>query len=161
MSSVREARRFLGAVLREWGTDEYEFTAPQVLSELATNAALHARSAYRVRVHLDEGCLLLEVSDSSPRPPRARRYSPDATTGRGMGLVASLSSAWGTTPNTTGKTVWARVEPDSAMLGELDLEGLDQLQAVSGDSSVGVSRGMARPSSDQRGAANHVTARAS
>jgi Histidine kinase-like ATPase domain len=120
LSCVRDARRFLSAVLRDWGATEFEFGAPQVLSELVTNAALHARTAFTVTVRLAEGCLLMEVSDASPRLPRPRRYSLEATTGRGIGLVAALSDDWGTTAAGSGKTVWARVRPDGVMPFDLD-----------------------------------------
>ena len=160
LSSVREARRFLGAVLREWGTDDFEFAAPQVLSELATNAALHARSSYTVELHLDEDCLQIEVTDGSARLPRVRSYAADATTGRGMGLVAALSSAWGATTNGNGKTVWARVVSDSAALQSLDF-GLDDLDLASGDTSGSGPRGLARPTSSRRGVSNHLEAKAS
>jgi anti-sigma regulatory factor (Ser/Thr protein kinase) len=161
LSSVREARRFLSSVLEDWGTAEFEFAAPQVLSELATNAALHARSSYTVELHLDEECLQIEVTDSSPRLPRMRRYAADATTGRGMGLVAALSSAWGTTANGTGKTVWARVVPDGATLLDLDLDGLDDLDLASGGESVAVPRDLTRPGSGPQGFVNHLEAKAS
>jgi len=160
LSSVREARRFLGTVLREWGTDDFEFAAPQVLSELATNAALHARSSYTVEIHLDEDCLQIQVTDGSPRLPRVRSYAADATTGRGMGLVAALSSAWGATTNGAGKTVWARVASDGAALPNLDL-GLDDLDLASGDTSRSGTRTLARPTSGRHGASNYLEAKAS
>jgi anti-sigma regulatory factor (Ser/Thr protein kinase) len=139
LNSVRDARRFLSWVLREWNTDEFDFGAPQVLSELATNAALHARSSFTVTVELADQSLLLEVTDGSVRVPRTRHYAPDATTGRGMGLVAALSVSWGTSASAGGKTVWARVAPDgSAMLDLGDAQGLGDL-GVAG-SPVGVSR---------------------
>jgi anti-sigma regulatory factor (Ser/Thr protein kinase) len=161
LSSVREARRFLTSMLEEWGTDDYEFAAPQVLSELATNAALHARSSYTVEVHLDGGCLQIQVTDGSPRLPRVRRYAADATTGRGMGLVAALSSAWGTTTNGTGKTVWARVVPDGAAFRDLDLDALDAFDLASGGESVAVPRSLTRPGPAPHGVAGHLEAKAS
>ena len=136
LSSVRDARRFLSTALQAWDGAGYDFGAPQVLSELATNAALHARSSYTVTVALDDDGLLLEVTDASPRLPRARNYAADATTGRGMGLVAALSLEWGTAtagPARPGKTVWARVAPDETGLEDFDLDDL-----LSGDEPVPV-----------------------
>jgi len=109
--------------LLAWDAADYDFGAPQVVSELATNAALHARSSYTVTVALDDDGLLLEVTDGSSRLPRARHYAPDATTGRGMGLVAALSLEWGASTVQAGKTVWARVAPDETGL-EFDLDEL-------------------------------------
>jgi anti-sigma regulatory factor (Ser/Thr protein kinase) len=124
LSSISDARRFLRRSLAAWGVDDYELGGPQVLTELATNAALHARSAYTVHLVLEADALLVEVTDSSPALPQHRNYGPDATTGRGIALVAALSTAWGVESSPTGKTVWCRVAPD------------DVLDDVSGSSHV-------------------------
>jgi hypothetical protein len=125
--------------LLAWDAGNYDFGAPQVLSELATNAALHARSSYTVKIELYDDGLLIEVTDGSSRLPRARNYAPDATTGRGMGLVAALSLEWGTTTVPAGKTVWARVAPDETGLEDFDLDDL-----LSGDEPVPVPRAVPR-----------------
>jgi anti-sigma regulatory factor (Ser/Thr protein kinase) len=166
LNSVRDARRFLSSVLREWDTDAYDFGAPQVLSELATNAALHARTSFTVTVHLADECLLLEVSDASARVPRARHYAPDATTGRGMGLVAALSLSWGTTGAAGGKTVWARVAPDGSMFRDLYLEDLDDLEELGAVGDLGMAGGpletrRPRQASRLTGRSNRHEARAS
>jgi len=116
LRSVGEARRFLRDALTGWGTDGYDLGAPQVLTELATNAALHARSDYTVHVRLDVGSLLVEVSDSSPVRPHQPRYGDDATTGRGIAMVEALSRTWGVQAGPTGKTVWSMVVPDDQVL---------------------------------------------
>jgi hypothetical protein len=133
LDSVRDARRFLSAALQNWDAGDYDFGAPQVLSELATNAALHARSSYTVKVQLHDHSLLLEVTDGSSRLPRARSYAADATTGRGISLVAALSEEWGTTAANGGKTVWARVAPD-----ETGIVGFDVDDLLAGDDPVPV-----------------------
>ena len=124
LSSIGDARRFLRRSLAAWGVVDYDLGGPQVLTELATNAALHARSAYTVHLVMEAASLLVEVTDSSPAPPQHRHYGPDATTGRGIALVDALSTAWGVESSPTGKTVWCRVAPD------------DVLDDVSGSSHV-------------------------
>jgi anti-sigma regulatory factor (Ser/Thr protein kinase) len=52
-----------------------------VLSELVTNAALHARTQIDVRVILDRHGLSLDVADGSTRTPIARHHCDQATTG--------------------------------------------------------------------------------
>jgi anti-sigma regulatory factor (Ser/Thr protein kinase) len=123
--SVGQARRFLRDALAEWNTDGYELAAPQVLTELATNAALHARSAYTVHLRLEPGGLLIEVTDSSPALPQQRHYDAGATTGRGIALVEALSEAWGVEASPTGKTVWCRVGPDDRLPDFADFEDDD------------------------------------
>ncbi len=112
LSSIGAARRFLRAALDDWQAGDYEMGAAQVLTELATNAALHARSAYTVHLVLEPNELLVEVTDSSPVPPQARGYGSDATTGRGIALVEALSTRWGVEASPTGKTVWCRIARD-------------------------------------------------
>lgn len=115
LSSIGDARRFLRHSLAAWDVDVYDLGGPQVLTELATNAALHARSAYTVHLVLGPSSLLVEVTDSSPALPQHRHYGPDATTGRGIALVEALSTAWGVESSPTGKTVWCRVAPDELL----------------------------------------------
>jgi anti-sigma regulatory factor (Ser/Thr protein kinase) len=115
LSSIADARRFLRRSLAAWGVGDFDLGGPQVLTELATNAALHARSAYTVHLVLESASLLVEVTDSSPALPQHRHYGPDATTGRGIALVQALSTAWGVESSPTGKTVWCRVAPDEVL----------------------------------------------
>jgi hypothetical protein len=112
LGSVGAARRFLRATLRSWDTSSYEFDAPLVLTELVTNATLHARTPYTVLLRLEPTHLVIEVVDSSPRLPQARNYAVDAATGRGIKIVNSFSATWGARPTPEGKVVWAHVRPD-------------------------------------------------
>jgi anti-sigma regulatory factor (Ser/Thr protein kinase) len=120
LRTVGEARRFLRGMLQQWNVDAYDFGAPQILTELATNAALHAHTEYTVVLTLEPEWLLVEVTDSSPALPQQRHYRPDSTTGRGLGLVEALSGSWGVEPSKSGKTVWARVAPDESLNGFTD-----------------------------------------
>jgi len=46
------------------------------------------------------------VTDSDDAPPQLRRPGPDATSGRGLGIVDGIATAWGSDPRRTGKAVW-------------------------------------------------------
>jgi anti-sigma regulatory factor (Ser/Thr protein kinase) len=111
-SAVGDARRFLLELLQDWSGEGFEFGGPLVLTELVTNAVLHAHSPYEVRLSLLATHLVVEVHDTSPRLPLRRHYELDATTGRGMTLVSTLCSDWGVEPTAGGKVVWAHVRPD-------------------------------------------------
>ena len=115
LKSVSQARRFLRDTLERWQVAGFELAAPQVLTELVTNAALHARSAYTVHLRAEPDAVLIEVTDSSPALPQARHYGTGATTGRGIALVEALSAAWGVQSSPTGKTVWCRVRSDDEL----------------------------------------------
>jgi len=83
-----------------------------VVTELVTNAVIHAESSSRVAVDLRHGRLRLEVHDESSVMPQRRHLSEDATTGRGLALVESLSASWGASPAPDGgKVVWVDFDP--------------------------------------------------
>lgn len=92
--------------LTSWGLEVTAWTAAQVVSELATNCTLHARSEFTVRLSVEDGSVRVEATDSAPGGLQARQYSSTATTGRGLRIVDGLSSSWGVVPGGAGKTVW-------------------------------------------------------
>jgi anti-sigma regulatory factor (Ser/Thr protein kinase) len=106
LNSVSAARRFVRRVLVGWGADGYEYEVSQVVTELATNSVIHAKTSFNVWLSLDGQILRLSVTDGSPRVPSLKRHSDQATTGRGMTVVEAFSDQWGVEKVPTGKTVW-------------------------------------------------------
>lgn len=109
-TSVAAARDFVSrhVTRREGAAMAAEVTL--VVSELATNAVLHARTRFIVTVCRTRGGDLLTVQDGSPQPPVAARLpvSPMEEHGRGLHVVETCSSEWGLTRETGGgKSVWA------------------------------------------------------
>ena len=127
-SSVPTARHFVESILTAWGAPETAWTGALLVSELAANCALHARTEFTVRVTQRVDRILLEVQDASPRVPRQRSYGVDATTGRGLRLVQSLGSGWGVTPSSDGKTVWVELATPTA--GADGADGADVADAA-------------------------------
>ena len=78
-----------------------------VLSELVTNAMLHARAGCTIEVQHHDDLLRLDVRDPSPAPPTIGSATPDDIGGRGLRLVAAIAQAWGWEPTDGGKRVWA------------------------------------------------------
>jgi anti-sigma regulatory factor (Ser/Thr protein kinase) len=107
--SASAARRFLASTLRSWDVAGLEITAQLLLGELVANAVLHARTPIVVRLARISDGLRMEVTDRSPRIPRQRHYAADATTGRGLALVAALARRWGVEPADEGKSVWCEI----------------------------------------------------
>lgn len=108
--SVPAARRWLDDALGPVSRYDAE-VARLLLSELVTNALLHARTAMVVRVADDGGRLRVEVSDAgrTPSVPFAQRPAADREGGRGLQIVALLAADWGVRPNAPeapGRTVW-------------------------------------------------------
>jgi anti-sigma regulatory factor (Ser/Thr protein kinase) len=111
-SAVPTARRFASQALVHLGASERMLDTTKLLvTELATNAVLHARSPIRVSVEGKDHAVRVEVRDDDPGPlaPPARPEA-DATSGRGLWLVACLASTWGVNSNERGKTIWFEVD---------------------------------------------------
>ncbi|MFJ2636493.1 ATP-binding protein [Streptomyces sp. NPDC087422] len=112
LAEVGRARHELRDRLAEWRLSEAADVALIVLSELVGNALQHAPCpSIALTVTAADGHVLIEVRDSSRRPPVIDR-GPDryGETGRGLPLVAALSRDWGWTPHENGtKTTWAVV----------------------------------------------------
>jgi len=78
-----------------------------LVSELVTNAVLHAGTAVHVSARVEPGRILVAVSDGDPQhAPRQPERGAMATSGRGMRLVALLASSWGVEVRETSKVVW-------------------------------------------------------
>ena len=97
-------------------------TAPEVVdvalvlvSELVTNAVIHARSQPRLTVAAAAGgALYVGVGDDDSRCPTVRDQDDDALNGRGLHLLASLASRWGVRPDPPGKVVWFELATEAA-----------------------------------------------
>jgi anti-sigma regulatory factor (Ser/Thr protein kinase) len=106
-ASVALSRRFVRAVLDDWGLTALLDEALLLTSEVVTNALLHAGTARALlEVHRLADGVRVEVTDRNPALPRVRRFSSSSGTGRGMALVEAWSRSWGTLPSPPGKTVW-------------------------------------------------------
>ncbi len=158
LKSVREARHFLVGMLEDWQLEGFDFGGPLVLTELATNAALYAPPPYLVRLSFDVGELRVEVHDSSVRPPRRRDYGQDATTGRGLNLVAELCDDWGYTPDGAGKIVWAsvRVDEETPLADLFDLDDFDLHDGPGSPTASGPPHG-GLPNLSLAGAVHHLS----
>lgn len=105
------ARRFVTGVLGcpPFGEGAPAADAQLVVSELASNAVLHAGSPFSVSVRFEPGCVRIEVQDWNPRLPVMREPGTAARSGRGLRLVDAVASDWGVEPGPDGKTVWAEL----------------------------------------------------
>lgn len=107
--SVAEARRFVFAILAEHRAEDVLDSAYLVVSELAANAILHARTSYRVDIRVSSRSVRVAVIDQGPGTPEPRPYDVTAESGRGLHLVAALSQSWGIDSSSAAKTVWAEL----------------------------------------------------
>lgn len=111
--SPRLARWWLGDLLRRNHLEHDLHDAVLLVSELATNAVTHARSAFEVVVSLADGRLRVEVTDADAGVPQVQWVPAGATSGRGLLIVETLAQAWGVSPAEGGcKTVWFELRAD-------------------------------------------------
>ncbi|MCI3930633.1 SpoIIE family protein phosphatase [Streptomyces sp. AN091965] len=151
------ARRFVRAALADWVelavpaaariSDRLVDDAVLLVSELVTNAVVHAGTSVELLCRLDEvtpgegpcdglDALVVEVSDHHPaRAVRSEPPSPHPGTpeyGRGLQLVATLAESWGITYRSGTKTVWARLPVDNERI----LADLPDFEAYAGDTAL-------------------------
>lgn len=105
-SAAGQARAEVRRQLESWGLTEQSETVELLVSELVTNALVHAESRLRLTLTAAHGLLRCEVSDADARRPRVRRVTQTSEGGRGMFLVDALAQRWGCHEDGTGKTVW-------------------------------------------------------
>lgn len=106
--SVSQARSFVSNHLVDHGLLYLVEPVRLVTSELATNALVHAHTAFLVTLATSNHTVLLTVRDDSLSLPVRRTAQPMDSTGRGLNIVDEISLAWGITQDGTGsKTVWA------------------------------------------------------
>jgi hypothetical protein len=106
--SARAARDLVARTCLDWECGAQVGAATLVVSELVTNAMLHAGTDLSVSVARCGPQLRLAVRDANSRVPEPRRPDPTQVAGRGMLLVAAVSQAWGVLPTSDGgKVVWA------------------------------------------------------
>jgi MEDS: MEthanogen/methylotroph, DcmR Sensory domain/Histidine kinase-like ATPase domain len=102
------ARRFVTGTLAAWGRPDLVDDAAVVVTELATNAVIHARTDLTVTVdRASDGRIRISVRDGSRVVPRPRCARALDGSGRGLGLVAAMVNGWGADVLPDGKVVWA------------------------------------------------------
>jgi anti-sigma regulatory factor (Ser/Thr protein kinase) len=107
-ASAGEARRLVRAAIRAWEVPVDPDVAILLTSELMTNAiANETGETILLAISCAYGQLHVDVHDTSPSlPVPAEALAVDAEAGRGLMLVASLSTTWGFYPTPTGKAVY-------------------------------------------------------
>ena len=108
-ASATRARRLARDRLTVLCTPEVLETVSLLVTELVTNAILHARTPLRLVIEAHPDRVRVRVEDSSPQQPEVHHYGTDAVTGRGLALVEQLASSWGVDTTPTGKVVWCEI----------------------------------------------------
>jgi anti-sigma regulatory factor (Ser/Thr protein kinase) len=106
-ASVPEVRRYAASVLNGVPQPILE-TALLAVSELATNAVLHAASPFEVAIDIDTERVIVDVADNGSGSAAPRRARPTEEGGRGLHIVGALADAWGVRKSTPEwrKSIW-------------------------------------------------------
>ncbi|HEY9440529.1 MAG TPA: ATP-binding protein, partial [Streptomyces sp.] len=109
--SVRSARQFVRAAANG-AAPGMVATAELLVSELVTNAVVHAHTDIEVRVSFRDGRIRIQVTDAySYRGLMSRRPFPYASTGWGLPIVEQLAARYGVRSAGERKTVWCELWP--------------------------------------------------
>jgi anti-sigma regulatory factor (Ser/Thr protein kinase) len=108
IEAAPRARAFASGVLASWRFPmELRDLGVLATSELVANSLQHGMPPMRLRLRRTDRRLIIEVTDGDDHLPRRRRAEPADEAGRGISIVATIASSWGSrrTPG-GGKAVW-------------------------------------------------------
>lgn len=108
VEAAPRARAFASGVLTSWRFPvELHDLGVLAVSELVANSLQHGTPPMRLRLRRTDRRLIVEVTDGDDHLPRRRRAEPGDESGRGIAIVATIASNWGSrrTPG-GGKAVW-------------------------------------------------------
>ncbi|MBP2583640.1 serine phosphatase RsbU (regulator of sigma subunit)/anti-sigma regulatory factor (Ser/Thr protein kinase) [Streptomyces sp. PvR006] len=108
VEAAPRARAFASGVLSSWRFPvELRDLGVLATSELVANSLQHGTPPMRLRLRRTDRRLIIEVTDGDDHLPRRRRAESEDEAGRGISIIATIASSWGSrrTPG-GGKAVW-------------------------------------------------------
>ncbi|MCU1595954.1 MAG: protein phosphatase [Frankiales bacterium] len=111
LSSARHfVRGALAALSEEPGGKDLTDSLVTAANELATNAVLHGRTDFTVRVLVTADCVRIDVVDENVRMPQPCLAPAGALSGRGLAIVDAMGFNWGADRRADGKSVWLEAQ---------------------------------------------------
>jgi anti-sigma regulatory factor (Ser/Thr protein kinase) len=116
LASAASARHLVRDALIQAGVDSWATvdTATLLISELVTNAVVHAHTPVEVHIAVRGPVVRIEAHDGSTTPPRLPHVDASSTSGRGLAMVDELATSWGSVVGPDGKTVWFELRDEPA-----------------------------------------------
>lgn len=109
VGAPRQARRFVVSTLAEWGLTHLADDVALLVSELVSNVVRHTDVAATMRLTRTPHHVRCSVIDAGGNLPHPRHPAPTDQSGRGLLLVESIATSWGSTA-TAGRTeVWFEI----------------------------------------------------
>lgn len=110
-TSAREARAFVRMALHARVSETILHDALLLASEMVSNVIRHAGTPLTLCVEIHRGYLRMTVTDGAqPFESGIDSESAERESGRGIGIIASLSRRWGVGATPIGKAIWAELE---------------------------------------------------
>ena len=108
VDSPSRSREFVRGALDEWLLRELVDDAVLLVSELASNAVVHARTGMVIGANWSPaaGILRVCVLDDDDGQPVPRHAASTDTSGRGLEMVDLIAWRWGVIHGVEGKSVW-------------------------------------------------------
>ncbi len=122
-AAAAEARSHIRATINAWQVPIDPHVAVLLASELVTNAIMHEaddNETVLLIITWAGGQMRVEVHDTSRSAPVLTDTPADAETGRGLMLVATLSTDWGFYRTPAGKAVYFTLAPQDDLEGSGD-----------------------------------------
>jgi anti-anti-sigma factor len=115
LGSLRESRRLVREWLTLWKQSTLIPVALVVVNVFVENVLEHTGSVPMMLLECDGATATIAVSDASSSPALRLPPPPKGIDVSGLAIVEALSRAWGSTPTTSGKTVWAVIGPENQL----------------------------------------------
>ena len=113
IGAARRSRELVTEACARWDCPDLAGPACIVLTEMVNNVVAHAKTPMTVLLARHGGLMSVAVRDRSRTAPRFGGLpAPTAYGGRGLVLIDSVSSRWGTLALPDGKVVWALLRGD-------------------------------------------------
>lgn len=115
LTSLRESRQLVREWLTTWSQPTLIPVALVVVNVFVENVLEHTGSDPVMHVETDGSTATIAVSDASTTPAQRLPSPAKGIDVSGLAIVAALSRAWGSTPSSSGKTVWAIIGPENQL----------------------------------------------
>jgi anti-anti-sigma factor len=115
LTSLRESRRLVREWFTAWSQPGLIPVALVVVNVFIENVLEHTGSDPLMMIECDGPAATIAVSDASPTPALRLPSPAKGIDVSGLAIVAALSRDWGSTPTSSGKTVWAIIGPENQL----------------------------------------------
>jgi anti-anti-sigma regulatory factor len=112
--AARQARELITEACARWERPGLTGSACIVVTEMVNNVVAHANTSMVVMLAANGNGMSVAVRDQSATLPlfTGAPVAPTAFGGRGMLLIDSVASHWGSLALSDGKVVWALLDPE-------------------------------------------------